>query len=119
MPAPVEFGDAEYPWERPLGARPRGDVTVEFRVWAPRAQSILLRVGGRDVALESAGYGVYETIAPARAGEDYVYVLDGRPLPDPASRSQPPGIRGPSRIVDTSAPAAFPIPRMRELAIYE
>jgi maltooligosyltrehalose trehalohydrolase len=119
MPAPVEFGAAEYPWERPLGARARGDGTVEFRVWAPRPQSVALRVGARDVALEHAGCGVYEAVAPAQAGDDYVYVLDGRPLPDPASRWQPAGIRGPSRIVDTSAPAAFPIPRMRELAIYE
>ena len=44
--APVEFGAAEYPWERPLGARPRADGTAEFRVWAPRAESIALRVGG-------------------------------------------------------------------------
>ena len=28
MSAPVEFGAAEYPWERPLGACPRGDGTV-------------------------------------------------------------------------------------------
>jgi maltooligosyltrehalose trehalohydrolase len=120
MPAPVEFGAAEYPWERPLGARPRGDGTVEFRVWAPRAGSISLRVGERDVTLDPAGYGVYEAIAPAAAGEDYVYVVDGQPLPDPASRWQPRGIRGPSRIVEVSAPPpGAPIPRMRDLAIYE
>ncbi len=70
-------------------------------MWAPRAGSISLRIGGgRDVALEDAGYGVYEAVAPADPGDDYVYVLDGQPLPDPASRSQPEGIRGPSRVVD-------------------
>ncbi len=43
------------PWERPLGARPR-DGTVEFRVWAPHAQSISLRLGDRGrCALEDAG----------------------------------------------------------------
>ena len=119
MPAPVEFGAAEYPWERPLGARPRGDGTVEFRVWAPRAGSIALHVAGHDIALESAGYGVYETIAPAQAGDDYVYVVDGQALPDPASRSQPRGIRGPSRVIEVSAPAPSPVPRVRELVIYE
>jgi maltooligosyltrehalose trehalohydrolase len=110
----------EYPWERPLGARPRGDGIVEFRVWAPRAQSIVLRVGEHDVALNDAGYGVYEALAPAEPGDDYVYVLDGRPLPDPASRSQPGGIRAPSRIVSVDPPEVrAPAPVMRDLVIYE
>jgi maltooligosyltrehalose trehalohydrolase len=122
MPAPVEFGAAEYSWERPLGAHPRSDGTVEFRVWAPRAGSISLRLRGEhDVGLEPAGYGVYETVAPAEPGDDYVYVLHGQPLPDPASRWQPHGIRGPSRVVDLGdAPQpGRPIPRTRELVIYE
>ena len=119
LPAPVEFGAAEYPWERPLGARSRGDGTVEFRVWAPRAASIALRVGGRDVALRDAGYGVYETLTPADPGDDYVYVLGGHPLPDPASRSQPQGIRGPSRIIEVSPPTPASVPHMRDLVIYE
>jgi maltooligosyltrehalose trehalohydrolase len=118
--APAQLGVAEFPWERPLGARPRPDGTVEFRVWAPRAKSIVLRVGDRDVALDDAGYGVYEVVAPAEPGEDYVYVLDGQPLPDPASRWQPLGIRGPSRIVSVSAPERrSPAPVMRDLVIYE
>jgi maltooligosyltrehalose trehalohydrolase len=118
--APVDSGGAEYPWERPLGARPRGDGTTEFRVWAPRAGSISLRLGGRHVDLEDAGYGVYEVVAAAQPGEDYVYVLDGRDLPDPASRWQPEGIRGPSRILDVSPlETRFQTPRMRDLVIYE
>jgi maltooligosyltrehalose trehalohydrolase len=119
--APVEFGAAEYPWERPLGARPRGDGMMEFRVWAPRAQSISLRVGGRDHHLNDAAYGVYEGITPAAAGDDYWFVLDGRPLPDPASRWQPEGIRGPSRVVDLTTPPSLlaTTPRMRDLVIYE
>jgi maltooligosyltrehalose trehalohydrolase len=110
----------EYPWERPLGARPRGDGTVEFRVWAPRAQSIAVRLGDRDVELDDAGYGVYETVAPAQDGDDYWFVLDGRALPDPASRWQPEGIRGPSRVVTLRAPERrSPAPVMRDLVIYE
>ena len=120
LPAPVEFGLADYPWERPLGARPRSEGTVEFRVWAPRAESLSLRVGERDIDLQDAGYGVYEAVAPARPGDDYTYVLDGRPLPDPASRWQPEGIRGPSRVVDLRRPESrFQTPRMRDLVIYE
>jgi len=112
--------NSSFPWERPLGARPHDDGTVEFRVWAPRAESIALRVGENDVELENVGYGVYETFTAAAPGDDYVYMLDGRPLPDPASRWQPDGIRGPSRIVSVNPPdRRAPAPVMRDLVIYE
>jgi maltooligosyltrehalose trehalohydrolase len=120
LPAPVELGVAEYPWERPLGARPRPDGSTEFRVWAPRAESISLRVAGRDVVLEDAGYGVYEATVPAGPGDDYWYCVDGQTLPDPASRWQPDGIRGPSRVVEAPTPqAGLTVPRMRDQVIYE
>jgi maltooligosyltrehalose trehalohydrolase len=120
MPASVELGVAEYPWERPLGARLRDEQNAEFRVWAPRAKSIHLRVGDRRVELDDAGFGIYEVVAPARAGDDYQYVIDGRPLPDPASRWQPHGIRGPSRVVSVTPPERrSPAPAMRDLVVYE
>ena len=40
------------------------------------------------------GLGVWEAIVPASPGSDYVYVIDGADLPDPASRWQPEGLRG-------------------------
>jgi maltooligosyltrehalose trehalohydrolase len=94
---------AEYPWERALGAVPGGDGTVEFRVWAPRAERVDVRVRGGDHELRSEGFGVRSARVEATAGDDYVFVLDGRELPDPASRHQPEGLRGPSRIVDPKA----------------
>src|SRR5205814_244093 len=49
-----------------------------------------------------SGGGVYEGEAFAAPGDDYVYVLDGiEALPDPCSRSQPGGLRGPSRVAET------------------
>ncbi|HTT28764.1 MAG TPA: malto-oligosyltrehalose trehalohydrolase [Solirubrobacteraceae bacterium] len=109
----------EYPWERPLGARPLPDGRVEFRVWAPRAESISLRIDGRELGLEDAGYGVYETVTEVRNG-DYFFMVDGRELPDPCSRWQPRGIRGPSRILDLlPVRARFQTPRRSELVIYE
>ena len=119
MSAPASGGVAEYPWERPLGARPRADGSTEFRVWAPHAGSVALRLGDHEIDLGDAGYGVYETLAPARAGDDYWFVLDGRALPDPCSRWQPHGIRGPSRIVNVPEATPFTPPTMRELVIYE
>jgi maltooligosyltrehalose trehalohydrolase len=114
---------AVYPWERTLGARPRGDGRTEFRVWAPRAQRLALRVGDEDHALERAGFGVFEGILAADPGTDYAFLLDGRELPDPCSRWQPDGLRGRSRVFDgRSLPGAgdgFRPPALEELIVYE
>ena len=91
---------AEYPWERALGAVPGGDGTVEFRVWAPHPERVDVRVGGADHALRPRATASAARASQAKAGDDYVFVLDGRELPDPASRWQPEGLRGPSRVVD-------------------
>ncbi|HEX4623381.1 MAG TPA: malto-oligosyltrehalose trehalohydrolase [Solirubrobacteraceae bacterium] len=94
----------EYPFRRPLGAFPRCDGAVEFRVWAPRPAAVAVRLGRRDHPLAAAGYGVWEGVVPDTApGDDYFLVLDGRRYPDPCSRFQPRGLRGPSRVVDTGA----------------
>jgi len=95
---------AAYPWDRPLGATPHADGTVEFRAWAPRPRAVALRIGRAQHELHDEGTGVFATRVPAGAGDDYRFVLDGRALPDPCSRFQPTGLRGPSRVVD---PAAF------------
>jgi maltooligosyltrehalose trehalohydrolase len=118
-----------YPWERPLGAHPAADGTTTFRVWAPHVESVAVELGAGSVPLDSAGYGVFEGVAPAGAGDDYRFLLDGRRLPDPASRWQPEGLRGPSRAFSPSAPdvpASAPDPglagrpaRLEELVIYE
>src|SRR6201989_3465436 len=93
----------EYPWERPLGAVPGGDGTVELRGWAPPPERVDVRVRGADHELRPEGFGVRSARVQAAAGDDYVFVLDGRELPDPASRHQPEGLRGPSRVVDPRA----------------
>jgi maltooligosyltrehalose trehalohydrolase len=113
-----------YPWERPLGATPLDDGVVEFRVWALDRDDVRVRLGDREHALAHAGHGVHEGRVPARPGDDYVYVLDGgEPLPDPATRHQPEGLRGPSRVVDPRAfawtDADFQPPALADLVIYE
>jgi maltooligosyltrehalose trehalohydrolase len=92
------------PFERPLGALPEPDGRTTFRVWAPRADRVSVALDAGEVALEPAGLGTFEGRARAGAGDDYRLRLDGGdPLPDPCSRFQPEGVRGPSRIVDPSA----------------
>jgi len=87
-----------------LGAVPVNPERVAFRVWAPNATSIAVRTGGRDHELAPEGGGMHAGEVDARAGDDYTYVLDGeRELPDPVSRWQSDGLRGPSRVLDTGA----------------
>jgi maltooligosyltrehalose trehalohydrolase len=84
-----------------LGAIPRPDGTVSFRVWAPRAGRVAVRIGGERHELDAVPGGVFEIELRAKPGCDYVYVLDGgRALPDPCSRCQPEGLTGPSRVVE-------------------
>jgi maltooligosyltrehalose trehalohydrolase len=105
---------------------PRADGGVDFRVWAPKAEeSVAVRIagGGGTYALAPVGHGIYAgTIEAAAPGDDYYLLLDGRRRPDPCSRHQPKGIRGPSRIVDTRAfDRTAEAPRIvpEELVVYE
>jgi maltooligosyltrehalose trehalohydrolase len=111
------------PFERRLGAHPLPDGRAEFRVWAPNPDEVTLRVDGSDHAMEDAGYGVYEAVVDAAAGADYGFVLDGEEKPDPASRWQPGGLRGPSRLLDTGAfewtDGEWVPPAVHDLVLYE
>ena len=68
-------------WELRCGARPRADGSTEFRVWAPLAKSLEVKVlcgGPRTFPLEGVGGGVYEARVPGVGpGADYVYVVNG------------------------------------------
>jgi maltooligosyltrehalose trehalohydrolase len=106
----------------PPGSRPREGGAVEHRVWAPAADRVEVETGGRRHALAASEGGFHEGVVPGHAGDDYLFVLDGeRSLPDPCSRAQPQGVRGPSRVVDTSAFEIAPGPRLQleELVLYE
>jgi len=105
-----------------LGAVPLDEGRVEFRVWAPDADSVAVRLHDRDHALGSEGDGVCAGRVAASPGDDYRYVLDGGDAwPDPCSRFQPEGVRGPSRVVDTGAFSIREGPGLKldELVIYE
>jgi maltooligosyltrehalose trehalohydrolase len=84
-----------------LGAVPREGV-VDFEVWAPSASRAAVRVRGGEQPLEERD-GWWTGTAEAGAGDTYTYVLDDSEWPDPCSRYQPNGVRGPSAIVDPSS----------------
>jgi maltooligosyltrehalose trehalohydrolase len=96
---------ANEPWRLNFGAQPIADGGILFRVWAPLAHSVAVRILGqpiRRIEMNSTGEGVFEVVAPeVDAGADYKYVIDNdRERPDPVSRWQPEGVHGPSRVVD-------------------
>ncbi len=113
--------------EVPLGAWVDAEDGVRFRVWAPAAARVRVEFSRRDARraeLSPEGRGYFSGPAPdGRVGDRYWYRVGAHRLPDPASRLQPLGIRGPSEVVD---PTTFPWTdsrwRPRELArstIYE
>jgi maltooligosyltrehalose trehalohydrolase len=111
------------PFERPLGVRPAGDGLLDVRVWAPSARDVAIRIGGEDHPLPDEGLGVNAGRVPGRHGDDYQLVLDGEAWPDPCSRWQPHGLRGPSRVFDPASvawtDAGFRPPRLAEAVVYE
>src|SRR5215208_5652133 len=92
----------------------------KFRVWAPRAKSLALRIRGADIPMTEADeLGCSEVEAEAEHGDYYFYVVDGDKLPDPWTRWQPEGLRGPSRGFDPQPVAPFEAPALEALVIYE
>ncbi|MDA8309140.1 MAG: malto-oligosyltrehalose trehalohydrolase [Actinomycetota bacterium] len=83
------------------GAFLRDDARTRFSVWAPRAQRVDLVLGDEVAgALDPTSCGYHVGVFAAPAGTRYRYLLDGRgPFADPASRSQPDGVHGPSEVV--------------------
>jgi maltooligosyltrehalose trehalohydrolase len=75
-----------------------------FRVWAPRARAVELRLlePERQVAMQPLARGYHEAVVDGIVpGQRYLYRLaDGPERPDPASRWQPDGVHAPSAVDD-------------------
>lgn len=93
----------------PFGAELLDDGRVRFQLWAPGAAQIdlCLMASGRErshsmVPMEG-GWFAYLT-SEVRVGDLYQYRINGvQRVPDPASRSQPQDVHGPSQVVDPEA----------------
>jgi maltooligosyltrehalose trehalohydrolase len=104
------------------------DGRTRFCVWAPRVKTVALQLEGPPVKLlpmSPASRGYFEIdVANVPAGSRYRFQLDGEQLrPDPASRSQPDGVHGPSAVVDPSAfgwsTRFWRAPALEQYVIYE
>ncbi len=110
--------------ELPFGAELVAD-GVRFRLWAPRAEAVALRLDGvGELPMARAADGWFErTTDAARAGSRYRFVVDGQAVPDPASRYQPEDVHGPSEVIDPRSyewqDAAWAGRRWEEIVLYE
>ena len=94
----------------PVGHRVTEAGRSAFRVFAPEKASVavLLEADGRRVPLAGSPDGWWQgETARLPAGTRYWLEVDGRRLPDPASRWQPDGVHGPSAVCDIT-PAHSP-----------
>ena len=82
---------------------------------------MVLELAGVDVPLEPTNHGWHVVRTEASPGQDYGYRLDGGPLrPDPASRWQPYGVHGASRLFSPRPPSPpFRAVPISSAAIYE
>lgn len=92
-----------------LGATYLGEGSTRFIVWAPLAEKVEVRIMSpheRTVALKPEDRGYHQaTVEGVEPGSLYIYRLDGKvERPDPASRSQPHGVHGPSQVLDGDFP---------------
>lgn len=98
---------------------------VRFRLWAPKAHTVTLRLEGTgELPMTAEGGGWFNlTTAAAHAGTRYRYVVDGQAVPDPASRHQPEDVHGPSEVIDPLSyewhDAAWQGRRWDEIVLYE
>jgi malto-oligosyltrehalose trehalohydrolase len=92
--------------ELPFGAEPTAE-GVRFRLWAPSASAVSVRIEDVPplaipmVPEEDGWFSL--TTAVAVPGTRYRYIVEGKAVPDPASRRQPDGVHGPSEVVDPTA----------------
>lgn len=103
-----------------------GPQATTFHVWAPGAQQVETHLLDSDryitMQRDRAGYFTCH-VDGVMPGARYYYRLDGeKERPDPASRSQPEGVHGPSQVVDPDfkwGDAGWQPPSLRNSVIYE
>jgi maltooligosyltrehalose trehalohydrolase len=123
----MDSNSAMNPQSITLGAVLAGPDRCTFRVWAPLVRQVdvhLVRPTDRIVPMQKDELGYHVAlVSDVAPGSDYFYRLDGQTeRPDPASRWQPHGVHGPSRVVEPGfawADATWPGLPLRDYVLYE
>ncbi len=78
---------------------------TRFALWAPDARSVELELDGATFSMAPEADGWFRLLRRCPPGSLYRYRIDAElSVPDPASRSQPQGVHGPSQVI---APQRF------------
>jgi maltooligosyltrehalose trehalohydrolase len=103
-----------------LGAVPQAG-TVELTVWASNARSLAVHTADGAHPLDRGDDGTFTGSFAGEHGDEYLLCVDGgETVPDPCSRWQPYGVRGPSAVVDPRRVANECVElSLDELVIYE
>ncbi len=91
-----------------IGSQYLGDRTCNFTLWAPLVDEVavhLVAPAEKIIPLQKDEWGYWHgTVNNVEPGCLYFYQLSGqKDTADPASRSQPEGVHGPSQVVDHSS----------------
>ena len=100
-----------------LGAVTQDDGTVELTVWAPNARSLAVDAADGMHALDRGDDGLWT--GTFNGGEYLLRLNDADVYPDPCSRWQPYGVRGPSATVELPTPGERLGLTLDDLVIYE
>ncbi|NVN01426.1 MULTISPECIES: malto-oligosyltrehalose trehalohydrolase [Asaia] len=108
-----------------FGANLQSDGTTRFSLWAPSCQAVSLEIeNDTPRAMARDEEGTFTLVTECPSGARYRYrVRDDLAVPDPASKSQPEGVHGPS-VVTAPAEYAWQAPQWQgrpwcEAVIYE
>ncbi len=88
---------------RSLGVNFQPGHEPSVMIWAPFAKKISLHVAGKNnITLHQKQYGYWQASCPGlKPGDRYLININGEnTFPDPASLSQPDGVREPSECID-------------------
>lgn len=100
------------------------DGSAAIVLWAPLCKQALLITDKKALPLvkQDRGYWTLQTRA-LLPGDTYWFEIDGKKLPDPASRYQPDGVHGPSGAVDLKkynwTDTDWENPKLQQYLIYE
>jgi maltooligosyltrehalose trehalohydrolase len=98
---------------------------AEIVLWAPNASTAYILINEKEkLPLLEEAYGYWQLFTDKlKEGDLYQFIIDDKkPLPDPASLSQPKGVHGPSQTIDLNKirkEGKWDYPELEEYIIYE
>lgn len=98
---------------------------AQILVWAPEKESVYVSLNdGEKIDLQRDDVGYWHGVSSnINDGTNYTFVIDGKPLPDPASVYQPDGVFESSRAIDLDSyqwmDTDWKNPPLEEYIIYE